>query len=100
MERTTMLNTLPGFSGGKLPGRNTAEKNREEEEEDEASRGRQMKNEIARTSQSTVEQQVRQRWDSQIETREEEDVMEWHEEDECKEQWEDVKKMEVRLEQK
>ena len=42
-----MPKALPGFSGGKLPGRSTAEKGREEEEEVEESRERKMKTEIA-----------------------------------------------------
>ena len=43
---------------------------------------------IESTEQRTVERRVRQNWDcSQIEDRDEEEVMEWHEEDELKEQW-------------
>ena len=35
MARTKMLEALPGFSGGKLPGRSTGKEGGEEEEEDE-----------------------------------------------------------------
>ena len=42
-----MPKVLPGSSGGKLPGRSTAEKGREEEEEVEESWERQMKKETA-----------------------------------------------------
>ena len=38
---------LPGYSGGRLPGRSAKERGREEEEEEEDSRERQVRNEIA-----------------------------------------------------
>ena len=93
-----MPKALLGFSGGKLPGRSTAEEEREEQEEVEEGRERQMKNKIAQevvagmkrkasaledtepTSRIVV-RKVRQNCDSsQIE----EDVMGWHEEDELR----------------
>ena len=69
-KQQAMPKALLGFSGGKLAGRGTAEKGREEDEEDEGSRKMQMKKEIAQeviagmdtkpTSQRTVEQRVKQ----------------------------------------
>ena len=99
---------LPGFSGGRLPRRSIAGKGREEEEEDKESRKLQMRKEIAPqviaivdtqpTSQRTVEQRVKQNWDcSQIEDRDEDGVMNWDEDDELKNQWEEVKKVEEKL---
>ena len=43
----TMPKAVPGYTGGRLPGRNTKERGREEEEEEEDSRERQVRNEIA-----------------------------------------------------
>ena len=40
-------NVLPGYSGGRLPGRSTEERGREEEEEEEDCKERPVKNEIA-----------------------------------------------------
>ena len=95
-----IVQALPSFSGGKLPGRSTAEQGREEEEEVGESRQRQMKNGVVEevfagrikkdrelegtnsTSQRAVERRVRQKWNcSQIEDRDEEEVVEWHVED-------------------
>ena len=42
-----MPKALPGYGGGRLPGRSTKEKGREEEEEEEDSRERHVRNEIA-----------------------------------------------------
>ena len=39
--------TLPGYSGGRLPGRSTKEKGREEGESDEGREERQIRSEIA-----------------------------------------------------
>ena len=41
-----MPKALPGYSGGRLPGRSTKETGREEEEEEKDSRERQVRNEI------------------------------------------------------
>ena len=86
--------TLPGNSGGRLPGRRSEEKGREEEEEEDR-KERQVKNEIAQrvfasikkkasaledakpTSQRAVGRKVRHNWDcSQIEDRDKEELME------------------------
>ena len=42
-----MAKALPGYSGGRLPGRSSEEKGREEEKEEEDRRERQVRNEIA-----------------------------------------------------
>ena len=88
-----MPKTLPGFSGGKLPGRSTAEKGREEEEEYEGSRKMQLRKEIAKeviasvgtkpTLQRTVEQRVK-----------EDEVTNWNEDDDLKKQREGVRMVE------
>ena len=41
-----MLEALPGYSGGRLPGRSIKERDGEEEEEEKDSRERQVRNEI------------------------------------------------------
>ena len=84
-----------------------------EEEEEEDSRKRQVENEIAQevvagikklasapedakpTSQRAVEQNMRQNWDcSQTEDSDEEEIMEWHKEDQLKKQGEEDEKKE------
>ena len=83
---------LPGYSGGRLPGRSTKEKGREEGEVDKDSGERRMRNEIAQevvagikekasahddakaTAQRTARQRGKQNWDPlQNENEEEEE---------------------------
>ena len=90
---------LPGYSGGRLPGRSIKEKDREEGELDEDSEKTKIRNEIAQEvvagikekvnahddakaiAKRTVVQSVKQNWDcSQIENEEEEETDNWGEE--------------------
>ena len=91
-----MPKVLPGYSGGRLPGRSAKEGGREEEEEDENSKEKKVRYEIAQevvavikekagvhedaksTAQRTVGQSVNQSWDcSQIDSQEEEEEEYW-----------------------
>ena len=97
---------LLGDSGGKLHGRNTEEKGREEGEVNEDSEERRIMNAIAQevvvgikekarapddakaTAQRTVGQGVEQTWDcSQIEKKEEEEEEDWQKENQMEGQW-------------
>ena len=97
--------TLPGYSGGRPPGRSTKEKGREEGEEGEGIEQRQEKHviieKVIRSSQRmaseecckserkrTEGQNPAQRWDcSQIQNEEEEES--WQEGDQMAKQWEE-----------
>ena len=87
---------LPGYSGGRLPGRSAKAGGREEEEEDENSKEKKIRYEIAQevvavikektgvhedaksTAQRTVGQSVKQSWGcSQIDSQEEEEEEYW-----------------------
>ena len=101
---------LPGYSGGRLPGRSMEEKGREEGEEGEGSEQRQGKHEIIEevifSSQRmaleeccicerkrTEGQHPKQSWDcSQIDNEEEEEG--WQEGDQMAEQWEEEQHLE------
>ena len=90
---------LPGYCGGRLPGRSTKEKGREEGELDEGSEERKIRSEIAQevvagikekasahddakaTAQRAAGQSVEQNWDcSQIEKEEEQEEDDWRKE--------------------
>ena len=109
---------LPGYSGGRLPGRSTREGGREEEKAEEDSRERRIRNEIAQevvpgikekasahedvksTAQRTAGQSVKQSWDcSQIENEEEEEN-DWHKENQMEVQWAEDEKLEESLERR
>ena len=103
---------LRGYSGGRLPGRNTEEKGREEGEEVEGSEQRQEKNEtieeVIKSSQRMAFEECCiserkwtegpnpiQRWDcSQIENEEEEES--WQEGNQMAGQWEEEQHLEER----
>ena len=95
-----MPKSLPGYSGGRLPGRSTKKIGREEEEGEEDSRERQVRNEVAQkvvagikkkarahegakpTEHRADGQSVKPNWDcSQIENVKEEEVVDWYEGD-------------------
>ena len=66
-----------------------------------AVRRRQALEDAKPTSQRTVWQKVRKNWHcSQIEDRDEEEIMEWHEEDQLRERWEEDEKIEEILNKK
>ena len=103
---------LLGYRGGRLPGRSTKEKGREEGDVDENSEERQIRNEIAQevvagikekasahddakaTAQRTAGQRVKQNWDcSHIENEEEEEEDDWQKEDQMEVQWDEEEKL-------
>ena len=103
---------LPSYSVGRLPGRSTKVKDREEGEEDEDSGERRIRNEIARAvvtgikektsahddakamAHRTVGQSVNQNWDcSQIENEEEEEDGNWRMENQMDVQWDEDEKL-------
>ena len=113
---------LPGYSGGRLPGRRAKERGREDEEEEENGRERKVRYETAQevvagikekavvhedaksTAQRTVRQSDKQSWDcSQIENEEEEEA---EEEEVCQKEhpmewrWAEDEKLEEILEQR
>ena len=106
---------LPGYSGGRLPGRNTEEKGRKEGEEDEGSEERRVRNEIIKEVIQGIQkvdvdegvenegkrigrQDLMQRWDgSQVENEEEES---WQEGDQMAEQWEEEQHLEEIVERR
>ena len=110
---------LPGYSGGKLPGRSTEEKGREEGEVDEGSGERKIRLAIAQevvagikekagahddakaTAQGTAGQSVKPNWDcSQIENEEEEEEDDWPKENQMGRQWDEDETLEELLERR
>ena len=110
---------LPCYSGGRLPGRSTKEKGREEGELDEGSEERKIRSEIAQevvagikekasahddakaTAQRAAAQSVEQNWDcSQIEKEEEQEQDDWRKENLMEVQWEEDEKLEDILERR
>ena len=106
-----MPKVLPGYSGGRLPGRSTEEKGREEGEEDEGSGERRVRNEITeevlkkniqkKAVDESAENEgkktggsdfMRSRDCSQIGNEEEEES--WQERDQMAEQWEEEQTLE------
>ena len=108
--------TLPRYGGGRLPGRSTKEKCREEGEEDEGSEERRIRDQIIeelitgiqkKAIDEGVKNKVKRKggqslmrcWDClQIENEEEEES--WQERDQMAAQWDKEQKMEEILEQK
>ena len=96
--------TLPGYSGGRLPGRSTERKGKEEGEEGEGSEQRQVRNEIieevVRSSQMmALEANPIQRLVcSQTANEEEEEG--WQEGDQMAEQWEEEQHLEETVERR
>ena len=114
-----MPKALPGYSGGKLPGRSTKEGGRDEEDPDEGREERKIRSEIAREvvastkveasaqkdaksiAQRTVGQRVMQNWDcSHIENEEEEEEEDWQEGDQMAAPWDEEQKLEEILERR
>ena len=110
---------LFGYCGGRLPGRSTEEKGREEEEPDKGREERQIRSEIAQavvasikeeasaqgdaksSAHRTVGQRVMQNWDcSQIENEEVEEEEGWQEGDQMAAQWDEEQKLEEILERR
>ena len=108
--------SLPGYSGGRLPGRSTKEKGREEGEEDEGGEERSIRDQIVKEVIAGMEEKVidegvknkvkrpggqcfMRSWDcSQIENEEEEEG--WQERDQVAAHWDDEQKLEEILEQR
>ena len=114
-----MPKVLPGYSGGRLPGRNTKERGREEEEEDDNSKEKKVKYEIAHE----VVTGIKEKWHlctkmsnrpckghlntvsskvgdcSYIENEEEEEE-DWQKEDQMEVQWAEDEKLEESLERR
>ena len=96
MDEQKLPKALPGYSGGRLPGRSTEEEGKEEGEEGEERDERQEKNEkiegIRSSQRMAFERQNSiQRWDSsQIENEEEEG---WQEGDQMAGQWEEEQQL-------
>ena len=110
---------LPGYSGGRLPGRSTQEKGREEGKVDEDGGERRIRKEIVQevvvgmkekanahdeakaTAQRTAGQSVMRSWDcSQIGSEEEEEEELWQKENQMELQWAEGEKLEESLEQR
>ena len=109
---------LTCYSGGRLPGRSTKEKGREEVELDEGSEEREIRSETAQevvagikekasahdakaTAQRAAGQSVEQNWDcSQIENEEEEEEDDWRKENLMEVQREEDEKLEEILERR
>ena len=101
---------LLGYSGGRLSGRSTKEKGREEGEEDEAGEERRIRGQFVQgvvagikekvsDVKRPVEQSFMRSWDcSQIENEEEEES--WREKDPMAAQWEEEQKLDVILERR
>ena len=106
LKRQKLPKVLPGYSGGRLPGRSTKEAGREEEEKKEDSREGRIRNGIDQkvvagikekanthedaksTALGTAGQRVKQYWDcSQIENEEEEEEEDWQEGDQMGVRW-------------
>ena len=97
---------LPGYSGGRLPGRSTEEKGREEGEECEGSKQRQKKNEII---EEVIRNSQRMVWEGQnpqtkmgllADTENEKEEESWHEGDQMAGQWEEEQHLENIVERK
>ena len=101
---------LPGYSGGRLPGRSIEEKGREKGEVDEGGEERRIGGQIVKEMVAGIQEKVSmddgdendvkmRRWDcSQIENEEEEES--WQERDQMAAQWDEEQKLVEILEQR